>query len=136
VSAYKVEPEVALGSALLCPKCSDQLTEFMQPIDKRPVRALSPIFERSVDELEFGENKVRVRIRNRLANDGIKTIGDLVRLTEGEVLGGTGAPNLGRKSLNAMREALARCAPPLRFGMVTDPTVSANEDDAPAKAAE
>jgi DNA-directed RNA polymerase alpha subunit len=54
---------------------------------------------RCVDELELSTRAVNV-----FANQGIKLIGDLVKLSEAELLL---RPNFGRKSLNEVKAALA-----------------------------
>jgi DNA-directed RNA polymerase alpha subunit len=48
--------------------------------------------------------ELSVRISNALRNDGAVTLGDVVKLTEGELLR---MPNFGRKSLAELKEALA-----------------------------
>ncbi|MBT4935670.1 hypothetical protein HOL21_02260 [Candidatus Woesearchaeota archaeon] len=55
--------------------------------------------DRSVDELELS-----IRTANYLQNADIKTIGELARITEAELLK---SKVLGRKSLKDVREALA-----------------------------
>ena len=62
---------------------------------------------KKVDELELS-----VRSANCLKNDNIIYIGDLVQKTEAEMLR---TPNLGRKSLNEIKEVLASMG--LRLGM-------------------
>jgi hypothetical protein len=57
---------------------------------------------KKVDELELS-----VRSANCLKNDNIIYIGDLVQKTEAEMLR---TPNFGRKSLNEIKEVLARWA--------------------------
>jgi len=58
-----------------------------------------PIFLRPVDELEL-----TVRAANCLKAENIYYIGDLIQRTETELLK---TPNLGRKSLNEIKEVLA-----------------------------
>jgi DNA-directed RNA polymerase subunit alpha len=65
---------------------------------------------RSVDELELS-----VRSANCLQNANIKTIGDLVQKTEGEMLK---TKNFGRKSLKEIKEILAEMG--LSLGMKLD----------------
>ncbi|MFO0109683.1 MAG: DNA-directed RNA polymerase subunit alpha C-terminal domain-containing protein, partial [Alphaproteobacteria bacterium] len=60
-----------------------------------------------VDELEL-----TVRSANCLKAENIYYIGDLIQRTENELLK---TPNLGRKSLNEIKEVLATMG--LRFGM-------------------
>ena len=62
-----------------------------------------------VDELELS-----VRSANCLKNDNIIYIGDLVQKTEGEMLR---TPNFGRKSLNEIKEVLAKMG--IHLGMDT-----------------
>ena len=66
--------------------------------------------DRKIDELELSS-----RVMNGLKNDGIDTIGDLVKLTEGEFLR---TPNFGRKSLNEIREILSGMS--LKLGMTEE----------------
>jgi len=63
------------------------------------VEDLMPLLERTVDDLEL-----TVRSANCLKAEDIFYIGDLVQKTEQELLK---APNLGRKSLNEVKEVLA-----------------------------
>jgi hypothetical protein len=63
---------------------------------------------RKVDELPLS-----VRSANRLKNDNIVYIGDLVQKSEDELLGND--PNFGRKSLNEIKEVLASMG--LHLGM-------------------
>ncbi len=64
---------------------------------------------RKVDELELS-----VRSANCLKNDNIIYIGDLVQKTEAEMLR---TPNFGRKSLNEIKEVLAKMG--IHLGMET-----------------
>ncbi|MBR1825943.1 MAG: DNA-directed RNA polymerase subunit alpha [Alphaproteobacteria bacterium] len=64
---------------------------------------------RKVDELELS-----VRSANCLKNDNITYIGDLVQKTEAEMLR---TPNFGRKSLNEIKEVLAKMG--IHLGMET-----------------
>jgi len=64
---------------------------------------------RKVDELELS-----VRSANCLKNDNIVYIGDLVQKTEAEMLR---TPNFGRKSLNEIKEVLAKMG--IHLGMET-----------------
>lgn len=61
--------------------------------------AIDPILERPVDDLEL-----TVRSANCLKAENIYFIGDLIQRTEIELLK---TPNLGRKSLNEIKEVLA-----------------------------
>jgi DNA-directed RNA polymerase subunit alpha len=62
----------------------------------------NPALLKKVDELELS-----VRSANCLKNDNIVYIGDLIQKTEAEMLR---TPNFGRKSLNEIKEVLARWA--------------------------
>ena len=65
---------------------------------------------RKIDELELS-----IRVMSGLKNIGIDTIGNLVKLTEGEFLR---TPNFGRKSLNEIREVLSGMN--LKLGMTEE----------------
>ncbi|MBN8486571.1 MAG: DNA-directed RNA polymerase subunit alpha [Burkholderiales bacterium] len=65
----------------------------------KPVGPIDPILLRPVDELEL-----TVRSANCLKAENIYYIGDLIQRTETELLK---TPNLGRKSLNEIKEVLA-----------------------------
>jgi DNA-directed RNA polymerase subunit alpha len=71
---------------------------FDQPAQPRP-GSFDPILLRPVDELEL-----TVRSANCLKAENIYYIGDLIQRTETELLK---TPNLGRKSLNEIKEVLA-----------------------------
>ncbi len=70
---------------------------FQQP--QRQATSFDPILLRPVDELEL-----TVRSANCLKAENIYYIGDLIQRTETELLK---TPNLGRKSLNEIKEVLA-----------------------------
>ena len=70
-----------------------------QPPTRRRPGAVDPILLRPVDELEL-----TVRSANCLKAENIYYIGDLIQRTETELLK---TPNLGRKSLNEIKEVLA-----------------------------
>jgi DNA-directed RNA polymerase subunit alpha len=80
--------------------------DFSANEDERLMEQLN----RSVDELELS-----VRSYNCLKNANIKTIGDLVTKSEGEMLK---TKNFGRKSLNEIKEILAEMG--LSLGMNVD----------------
>jgi DNA-directed RNA polymerase subunit alpha len=65
----------------------------------RPATQVDPILLRPVDDLEL-----TVRSANCLKAENIFYIGDLIQRTENELLK---TPNLGRKSLNEIKEVLA-----------------------------
>ena len=72
---------------------------FAQPGAQRSNATFDPILLRPVDELEL-----TVRSANCLKAENIYYIGDLIQRTENELLK---TPNLGRKSLNEIKEVLA-----------------------------
>ncbi|MFH1043691.1 MAG: DNA-directed RNA polymerase subunit alpha [Pseudomonadota bacterium] len=98
-----VEPEEAIRYAARV--LVDQLSVFAAlegtPIASEPVKApqVEPILLRPVDDLEL-----TVRSANCLKAENIYYIGDLIQRTETELLK---TPNLGRKSLNEIKEVLA-----------------------------
>jgi len=65
----------------------------------KPQPPVDPILRRPVDDLEL-----TVRSANCLKAENIYYIGDLIQRTENELLK---TPNLGRKSLNEIKEVLA-----------------------------
>jgi DNA-directed RNA polymerase subunit alpha len=75
-----------------------ELAAFDAPAP-RSVQQFDPILLRPVDELEL-----TVRSANCLKAENIYYIGDLIQRTENELLK---TPNLGRKSLNEIKEVLA-----------------------------
>lgn len=76
------------------------LTEFEKsPSSSRNAATFDPILLRPVDELEL-----TVRSANCLKAENIYYIGDLIQRTDNELLK---TPNLGRKSLNEIKEVLA-----------------------------
>ena len=83
----------------------DQLTIFAElegtePVDvKVETQSIDPVLLRPVDDLEL-----TVRSANCLKAENIYYIGDLIQRTETELLK---TPNLGRKSLNEIKEVLA-----------------------------
>ena len=76
--------------------------------DEGPELPFSPWLLKKVYDLD----ELSVRATNCLKNDNIVYVGDLVQKTEGEMLK---TPNFGRKSLNEIKEKLAKIG--LRFGM-------------------
>ncbi len=101
-----VSPEDSLAYAARI--LQDQLNVFVNFEEPRkeqvaeviPDLAFNPAFLKKVDELELS-----VRSANCLKNDNIVYIGDLVQKSEAEMLR---TPNLGRKSLNEIKEVLAQ----------------------------
>jgi len=76
-----------------------ELAAFSQPSQRGGAANFDPILLRPVDELEL-----TVRSANCLKAENIYYIGDLIQRTENELLK---TPNLGRKSLNEIKEVLA-----------------------------
>ncbi len=76
-----------------------ELDAFTSPASPRGGATFDPILLRPVDELEL-----TVRSANCLKAENIYYIGDLIQRTENELLK---TPNLGRKSLNEIKEVLA-----------------------------
>lgn len=106
------EDAVALAARIL----QDQLQLFInfeeskieKKEDAKPELPFSPYLLKKVYDLD----ELSVRATNCLKNDNIIYVGDLVQKTEGEMLK---TPNFGRKSLNEIKEKLAKIG--LRFGM-------------------
>ncbi|HEU5178389.1 MAG TPA: DNA-directed RNA polymerase subunit alpha, partial [Burkholderiales bacterium] len=98
-----IEPEEAIRYAARV--LVDQLSVFAQlegtalPAAQPKSPAVDPILLRPVDDLEL-----TVRSANCLKAENIYYIGDLIQRTETELLK---TPNLGRKSLNEIKEVLA-----------------------------
>lgn len=106
------EDSVALAARIL----QDQLKPFInfdEPETETEVEKEELPFNRNllkkVEELELS-----VRSANCLKNDNIVYIGDLVQKTEAEMLR---TPNFGRKSLNEIKEVLAKMG--IHLGMDT-----------------
>ena len=76
-----------------------ELTAINSPVQRNASDRFDPILLRPVDELEL-----TVRSANCLKAESIYYIGDLIQRTENELLK---TPNLGRKSLNEIKEVLA-----------------------------
>ncbi|WP_026225002.1 DNA-directed RNA polymerase subunit alpha [Methyloversatilis thermotolerans] len=98
-----VEPEEAVRYAARV--LVDQLSIFAElegtapAVEQRKPAQIDPILLRPVDDLEL-----TVRSANCLKAENIYYIGDLIQRTENELLK---TPNLGRKSLNEIKEVLA-----------------------------
>jgi len=98
-----VEPEEAVRYAARV--LVDQLSIFAElegtapAVEARRPAQIDPILLRPVDDLEL-----TVRSANCLKAENIYYIGDLIQRTENELLK---TPNLGRKSLNEIKEVLA-----------------------------
>jgi DNA-directed RNA polymerase subunit alpha len=109
-----VEPEEAIryASRVLVQQLSvfADLESTPLPKEKPQTPQIDPILLRPVDDLEL-----TVRSANCLKVENIYYIGDLIQRTEAELLR---TPNLGRKSLNEIKEVLA--ARELTLGMKLD----------------
>ena len=98
-----VEPEEAIRYAARV--LMEQLSVFADlegtsPSPEAPrAQPVDPVLVRPVDDLEL-----TVRSANCLKAENIYYIGDLIQRTENELLK---TPNLGRKSLNEIKEVLA-----------------------------
>ncbi len=98
-----IEPEEAIRYAARI--LVDQLSVFASlegttpTIEEKKMPQVDPILLRPVDDLEL-----TVRSANCLKAENIYYIGDLIQRTETELLK---TPNLGRKSLNEIKEVLA-----------------------------
>jgi DNA-directed RNA polymerase subunit alpha len=98
-----VDPEEAIRYAARV--LMDQLSVFADLEGTAPERVeaasptIDPVLLRPVDDLEL-----TVRSANCLKAENIYYIGDLIQRTETELLK---TPNLGRKSLNEIKEVLA-----------------------------
>ena len=98
-----IEPEEAIRYSARV--LVDQLSVFAQlegtalPAEQPKSPAVDPILLRPVDDLEL-----TVRSANCLKAENIYYIGDLIQRSETELLK---TPNLGRKSLNEIKEVLA-----------------------------
>lgn len=98
-----IEPEEAIRYAARV--LMDQLSVFAELEGTEPVEesvesiTIDPVLLRPVDDLEL-----TVRSANCLKAENIYYIGDLIQRTETELLK---TPNLGRKSLNEIKEVLA-----------------------------
>jgi DNA-directed RNA polymerase subunit alpha len=98
-----IEPEEAIRNAARI--LMEQLSVFADlegsalPIEHQKSVQVDPLLLRPVDDLEL-----TVRSANCLKAENIYYIGDLIQRTENELLK---TPNLGRKSLNEIKEVLA-----------------------------
>jgi len=118
-----VEPEEAIRFAARV--LVQQLSIFADlestpiPKEQPQIPQIDPILMRPVDDLEL-----TVRSANCLKVENIYYIGDLIQRTEAELLR---TPNLGRKSLNEIKEVLA--SRELTLGMKLDNWPPANLDN-------
>ena len=98
-----IEPEEAIRNAARI--LMEQLSVFADlegtalPVEHQKSVQVDPLLLRPVDDLEL-----TVRSANCLKAENIYYIGDLIQRTENELLK---TPNLGRKSLNEIKEMLA-----------------------------
>ena len=118
-----VEPEEAIRFAARV--LVQQLSVFADlestpiPKEQPKIPQIDPVLLRPVDDLEL-----TVRSANCLKVENIYYIGDLIQRTEAELLR---TPNLGRKSLNEIKEVLA--SRELTLGMKLDNWPPANLDN-------
>ena len=98
-----IEPDEAIRNAARI--LVEQLSVFadlegtLVPVEHQKSAQVDPLLLRPVDDLEL-----TVRSANCLKAENIYYIGDLIQRTENELLK---TPNLGRKSLNEIKEVLA-----------------------------
>ena len=98
-----IEPEESIRTAARI--LMEQLSVFADlegtalPVEHQKAVQVDPLLLRPVDDLEL-----TVRSANCLKAENIYYIGDLIQRTENELLK---TPNLGRKSLNEIKEVLA-----------------------------
>ncbi|MBP9722157.1 MAG: DNA-directed RNA polymerase subunit alpha [Gammaproteobacteria bacterium] len=98
-----IDPEDAINSAAAILK--DQLSVFVdikaadEEVVKAPETLVDPALLQTIDELDL-----TVRSANCLKAENIYYLGDLVKRTENELLK---TPNLGKKSLNEIKELLS-----------------------------
>lgn len=109
-----IEPEIAVSQAatLLHKQIAvfvDIEEEIIEEIEEEEVE-IDPVLLRSIDDLEL-----TVRSANCLKAEKIDYVGDLIQRTEMELLK---TPNLGKKSLNEIKDVLAQHE--LRLGMVLE----------------
>lgn len=110
--SVKADDAVAFAARIL----QDQLQMFInfeeskieRKEEAKPDLPFSPHLLKKVYDLD----ELSVRATNCLKNDNIVYVGDLVQKTEAEMLK---TPNFGRKSLNEIKEKLAKIG--LKFGM-------------------
>ncbi|RLA08585.1 MAG: DNA-directed RNA polymerase subunit alpha [Gammaproteobacteria bacterium] len=119
-----IDPEYAIKRAATI--LSDQLKVFVDleapeiEVEEEPEPQIDPILLQPVDDLEL-----TVRSANCLKAENIQYIGDLVQITEAELLR---APNLGRKSLTEIKDILANHALSLGMRLVEWPPKNLKRD--------
>ena len=96
--AIRASAKILVEQLAVFAQLEGQIGEMFEPQPTRSTQ-FDPILLRPVDELEL-----TVRSANCLKAENIYYIGDLIQRTETELLK---TPNLGRKSLNEIKEVLA-----------------------------
>ena len=96
--AIRSSAKILVEQLAVFAQLEDKVGEIFESQASRPT-SFDPILLRPVDELEL-----TVRSANCLKAENIYYIGDLIQRTETELLK---TPNLGRKSLNEIKEVLA-----------------------------
>jgi DNA-directed RNA polymerase subunit alpha len=120
-----IEPEAAIRRAATI--LQEQLSYFVelkhehQQIASESKQEIDPLLLRPVDDLEL-----TVRSANCLKAENIYYIGDLVQRTEAELLK---TPNLGKKSLNEIKDVLSTRALSLGMTIKNWPPVSFNREN-------
>lgn len=120
-----IDPENAIRRAATI--LQQQLSVFVElepePIieKRREEPSIDPILMRPIDDLEL-----TVRSTNCLKAENIHFIGDLIQRTEHELLK---TPNLGKKSLNEIKEVLAQRQLYLGTKLENWPPVNMTKDD-------
>jgi DNA-directed RNA polymerase subunit alpha len=97
--AIRQSAKILVEQLAVFAQLEDKLADFIDGPGPKPREVFDPILLRPVDELEL-----TVRSANCLKAENIYYIGDLIQRTETELLK---TPNLGRKSLNEIKEVLA-----------------------------
>ena len=96
--AIRASAKILVEQLAVFAQLEGQVSDILYPVPDREAK-FDPILLRPVDELEL-----TVRSANCLKAENIYYIGDLIQRTETELLK---TPNLGRKSLNEIKEVLA-----------------------------
>src|SRR5690349_22066583 len=96
--AVRASAKILVEQLAVFAQLEGQIGDMFEPMPKTTTQ-FDPILLRPVDELEL-----TVRSANCLKAENIYYIGDLIQRTETELLK---TPNLGRKSLNEIKEVLA-----------------------------
>ncbi|MCS6961146.1 MAG: DNA-directed RNA polymerase subunit alpha [Deltaproteobacteria bacterium] len=117
-----VDPKTALYEAAEVLKrnlnlfASDEVVQVKEQViePEQPKQVLNEVLLRRIDELELS-----VRSSNCLESLGIKYVGELVQLTEAQLLR---TKNFGRKSLNEIKERLSEMGLALGMNLPSFPT--------------